>query len=487
MRILTFPRSRPRRAARAAVIALASVALALVPMRAAAAGDDPALPMLRRIDRYLQEHRVDGVTMDWRYQVIPSEEIRQTVVCQLLAYVELARLDPRPRLGLEIERHADFLLPRLAEVRSYTPFDGMLAYALLGAYERTGAARFRDAAYGMTADLLAIPTGECVLNGGLMVAMATAEYARQTGDADAARKTRDIVAGLAPFQNPDGSFPHWCPGSRDIHYTGWMAMELVHIGRAQPHSSIEPCLARMSEFLAARIGPGGRARYEEPCPGEPGCTLYYYSRASGCPQDLDSRGWTVEPAYCGLLFDRTGAAPYGAVMAFLDSLEDGGTLPDLFGYWPPPSDPEYPWTIADTSVVCMSIDLWVLATLAAQRVERGESTGLVLDDVPDTSVVPPPPPPPALLARALAAAPNPAPGGCVLRFALVRSEAGSLVVADAAGRRVRTLRTGTFARGEHAIGWDGRDDAGRACRPGVYVARLALSDRAQVVRLALVR
>jgi hypothetical protein len=148
---------------------------------------------------------VDGVTMDWRYSVIPSEEIRQTVVCQLLAYVELARLDPRARLRVEIVRHAEFLLGRLEEVRSYGPFDGMLAYSLLGAYEITQDPRFLDAGTLMMNDLLAIPTSQCVLNGGLMVAMATAEYWRLTGDAQAKLNTHDIVAQLGPYQNADGS------------------------------------------------------------------------------------------------------------------------------------------------------------------------------------------------------------------------------------------------------------------------------------------
>jgi len=67
-------------------------------VRAQGGWEDPLAPMVRRTDDYLQQFEVDGVTMDWRYSVIPSEEIRQTVVCQLLAYVELARLDPRPRL-----------------------------------------------------------------------------------------------------------------------------------------------------------------------------------------------------------------------------------------------------------------------------------------------------------------------------------------------------------------------------------------------------
>src|SRR5258705_2658783 len=105
------------------------VALCLAPPSAPPAGaaahayDDPLAPMLRRMDDYLQVFEVDGVTMDWRYSVIPSEEIRQTVVCQLLAYVELSRLDPRARLRVEILHHADFLLGRLQEIRSFAPFD----------------------------------------------------------------------------------------------------------------------------------------------------------------------------------------------------------------------------------------------------------------------------------------------------------------------------------------------------------------------------
>jgi hypothetical protein len=214
-----------------------------------------------------------------------------------------------------------------------------------------------------------------------MVAMATAKHWRLTGDARSERKTHDIIAGLTPYQNPDGSFPHWCAGSRDIHYTAWMAMELIHISRMTRDSRIEPMLSTMSRFLDGRIGPDGRAIYQDPGPRAPGRTDYFYSRATGCPQDLDSRGWTVEPAYCALLFDRQGSANYRGVMTFLDSLAVDGTVPDLYGYRPPPGDPEYPWTIADTSVVCMSINLWVLSTLAADRVHRGVPVNLVLDDL----------------------------------------------------------------------------------------------------------
>lgn len=340
------------------------------PPRGLPPGDDPLAPLVLRIERYLQAHEVNGVTMDWRYQVDPAEEIRQTVVCQLLACAELYRIRPTPRLLGEIHAHADFLIGRLDRIRSHRPFDGMLAYGLLAAYEVTRDRRYRDAGAQIAADLAAIPTEKCVLNPGLMVAMATAEYARLGGGDAYAQKARDILTQLIPSQNEDGSFPHWCSGSRDIHYTGWMAMELIHLQRLLGDPRIEPMLERMSTFLEQRIGADGRARYEEPCPEARGGRCYYFSRKSGCALDYDTRGWTVEPAYCVLLFDRERSPRYSPTLRFLLSLERGGTFPDLYGYRPPPTDPEYPWTTADTSVVNTSIIFWTLATALAERGPR---------------------------------------------------------------------------------------------------------------------
>jgi hypothetical protein len=358
----------------------------------------------------------------------------------------------------------------------------MLACSLLGAYEITRQTRFLDAGSAVMTDLLAIPTSECILNGGLMVAMATAEYARLTSSTEAGQKTHDIIAQLAPFQNADGSFPHWCGGSRDIHYTAWMAMELIHIERMLHDPGIAPFLSTMSTFLEGRIAADGRSIYEQSCPDYPGCMEYFYSRATGCDYDLDSRGWTVEPAYCGLLFDHQGSEKYPLVMSFLDSLETGGTVADLYGYWPPASDPEYPWTTADTSVVCMSIIFWTLSTVVADRVERGIPVDLVLDDLIDT-----PPPPPTLETRSLAVEPNPALGSCDLRFSLAAPRRGSLAVFDASGRAVRTLESGSFSAGGHALHWDGRDGNGNVVRDGVYFARLHLDQGTETRRIVLLR
>jgi hypothetical protein len=240
----------------------------------------------------------------------------------------------------------------------------------------------------------------------------------------------------------------------------------------------------MNAFLEGRIAPDGRAVYEEPCPGVPGCTNYYYSRATGCSYDYDSRGWTVEPAYCALLFDHMGSPQYQPVTTFLASLENGGTFKDLYGYWPPPEDPEYPWTIADTSVVNMSIIFWALATQVTDRIQRGVPVDLVLDDLIDTTSAPPTPPV-TYAARPLAVEPNPSRGACTLSFSLASVSEGTLEIFDTGGRRVRVLERGMLARGSHEARWDGRGEDGRAAPAGVYFARLRAGANDETRRLVL--
>ncbi|MGH7724347.1 MAG: FlgD immunoglobulin-like domain containing protein [Candidatus Eiseniibacteriota bacterium] len=477
----------------------ALLALALVPGNPAQFPDavrppgrhDPLPGIVRRMDHYFQKHEVDGVTMDWRYEINPTEEIRQTVVCQVLGYAELYRLHPKPRLRKEIIEHADYLLARLDDVRSHGPFDGMLAYCFWAAYEATGEQRYFDAARLVTDEMLAIPTSQCLLNGGLMVAMGTAADAKLTGNAASATKTRDIVTQLFPYQNDDGSFPHWCPGSSDIHYTGWMGMELIHIGRMTDDARIEPLLRSMTTFLEGRIGPDGRSIYEGPCDWEPRCIRYYYSRASGCGYDYDTRGWTVEPAYTVLVFDHAGSLLYPRVMDFLLSIENRGTFADMYDYWPPPDDPQYPWSIADTSAVNMSVMFWAFTTALVDRKLRGENVALESGDEeagdPVTAVDPEDRSGKHGRGLELAVAPNPARGPCRMSFVLSTSASTSLTVLDARGRKVRRIDLGRVDAGPGSIGWDGCDDKGTPVPGGVYFAALHAGPEAQVIRFVWLR
>jgi glucose/arabinose dehydrogenase len=68
--------------------------------------------------------------------------------------------------------------------------------------------------------------------------------------------------------------------------------------------------------------------------------------------------------------------------------------------------------------------------------------------------------------------PSPARDRATFAFTLGEPARVTLVLHDVGGRRVRTLLArDPFGAGTHATPWDGRDDDGRAVRPGVYVAR----------------
>jgi len=85
-----------------------------------------------------------------------------------------------------------------------------------------------------------------------------------------------------------------------------------------------------------------------------------------------------------------------------------------------------------------------------------------------TGVTPTPPP-----RQRLAVWPNPANARVEVRFSLARADYTRVRVFDTMGRRVRTLVNDVLAAGTHHARWDGRDDAGRVVRPGIYLVRCA--------------
>jgi hypothetical protein len=80
------------------------------------------------------------------------------------------------------------------------------------------------------------------------------------------------------------------------------------------------------------------------------------------------------------------------------------------------------------------------------------------------------------------------PGRGAVRFAyrLERDALARLVILDALGRHVRTVRDETEAAGPHEVTWDGGDERGGECPAGVYFAVLEVDGKAwarKVVRL----
>ncbi|MEK7728994.1 MAG: FlgD immunoglobulin-like domain containing protein, partial [candidate division KSB1 bacterium] len=68
--------------------------------------------------------------------------------------------------------------------------------------------------------------------------------------------------------------------------------------------------------------------------------------------------------------------------------------------------------------------------------------------------------------------PNPFNPETTIRYALPSRAQAQLVIYDLTGRIVKELVSEQQAPGEHAVQWNGRDDAGNSVASGVYVYRL---------------
>jgi hypothetical protein len=459
---------------------------------------DPLAGTVERMDGFLQRYEVDGVTRDYRSLNNAPEEIRLSVVPQLLGYSELYRLFGKPEHFDDVTSRAEFLLDHFGEITSGTAFDGMLGYALLIAYELTGNHDYLFHAMQILDLCLDLGGSANTLNWGLMCGMCLAQHYSQTGEPNVYEKTRQIIDTLLPLQNPDGSFPHFCPGSTDIHYTAWMAMELILIRELLSYELIDALLVGNHRFLAGRIDANGESIYEEECPNPTPeeCWLYYYGQQSGCPQDYDTRGWNNELGYHALVFDVFDDSTYEDVLGFLVAQEDGGAYPDKWGYMPDPEDPIYIWASATRSVIRTSVIFWALAYTLRQR-HAGAPIGLA-----DAAVGPVDPPWTAVTvdsasaqadtamitagsvaasaplaapaAGVVRASPNPFSRSTTIAFEIAEPSPVFLRIYDARGRLVRELERSQLAAGRHQQHWDGRTDQGSAAASGVYFYRLEL-------------
>ncbi len=86
-----------------------------------------------------------------------------------------------------------------------------------------------------------------------------------------------------------------------------------------------------------------------------------------------------------------------------------------------------------------------------------------------------------------AIAPNPARGRARIDFETPARGAATLEILDVTGRRVLRRDLGVVERGPGAAAWDGRDDAGHAAAPGLYLVRLTVGDARATGRVLMLR
>ncbi|MBI5265774.1 MAG: T9SS type A sorting domain-containing protein [candidate division Zixibacteria bacterium] len=83
--------------------------------------------------------------------------------------------------------------------------------------------------------------------------------------------------------------------------------------------------------------------------------------------------------------------------------------------------------------------------------------------------------------------PNPFNPTTTIEYSLERTHEVQLVIYNTLGRRVRRLVDQVQPHGVHRVGWDARDDEGRAVASGVYFYRLSVGEEARVGKMVLVR
>lgn len=83
--------------------------------------------------------------------------------------------------------------------------------------------------------------------------------------------------------------------------------------------------------------------------------------------------------------------------------------------------------------------------------------------------------------------PNPFDRAASVSFTLPRPARVRLTVTDIHGRRVRQLVQGMLPAGEHAAGWNGKDDRGREAASGIYFLTLEAGTSVVRTRVALLR
>ena len=83
--------------------------------------------------------------------------------------------------------------------------------------------------------------------------------------------------------------------------------------------------------------------------------------------------------------------------------------------------------------------------------------------------------------------PNPFNGKTTIAYSVLRDGPVDLAVYDMAGRRVSTLVAAHQLPAHYRVGWDGRDDQGRAVASGVYFYRLSADGQTLARRLVLLK
>lgn len=273
------------------------------------------------------------------------------------------------------------------------------------------------------------------------------------------------------------------PGTLYVGDVGWRDYEELNVIREGGLNLGWPCFEGAGPSLGyptvghvqtgnANVLCDAPASDENPSPVSP--PTYWWEHGSGATSN--PVGWTGFSSTGGTFYDATAFPPRYHGQYFVADFVSGWLRlveieDDAVSGWS--QFGEDMGGIVGVHVDPVSGDLLYVDWFTSQ-VKRISYTGPLAVDEPDAV--------PASVSgfRPLA---NPFRDRTTLAFTLDAAAPVTVSVYDMAGRRVRGLSDRPRARGEHHVVWDGRDDRGRPAALGVYVVRLAIGDRTEVVRV----
>ncbi len=239
------------------------------------------------------------------------------------------------------------------------------------------------------------------------------------------------------------------------------------------------------------------------CAANPGGYAGYSADVWGITASDDPWGYSNRGPYAG---DNGTLVPSAALgmMPFTPSPSLAALKAMYRGYgaslWGPfgfrdAFNPSQHWTAAsyiaiDQGPIAVMIEnarsglLWDLFMANPEIAPACDSVGIVLDPHLPSGVGPAPGAGRLALAPP---APNPSRGLTRLDWVMAAAADVRVEILDPQGRRVATLWRGVRGPGAHTVSWDGRDDAGRPVRAGVYLARVRAGGDATAARVLRLR
>ena len=295
-------------------------------------------------------------TKDPRNLTPVSELVRLNIDTQAHGYLNLYKITGKRNYLKEAESRLDYIISLGPDALSGGPFDGMIGYTFLSAYELTKNQTYYN--YGMSIADKCITHekhyNRLVLNWGYMCAMADAKAYKLTGNALYLNLTRNITLDTATYQFEDGSFPHFTQSGPNAGYTYWMIYELLQIRKDDPENpDIDSILVKVRGFLPKRVDSDGGLNYAEG-------NISYVDLTS----DHDSRGWTNDLpaiAYNLKAFGDEEKAKLALTFLFSHQLNgtNQGSYPDKWAF----PDPHFIWATGNPSVARTSLIFWYLTSI----------------------------------------------------------------------------------------------------------------------------